>query len=364
MDELKLHSSSRSLLSTEKQIQQIRKAIANFIRLHSRAPSLQELADEAKMQVTNIKSAISQLIKQFEEQQETRAGMAYLKTLRMIMAADNSEPVYSKPVSFEEGLWTQCFGCREILYIEDLKKNLSVCPRCRYHFRISAWERIEQLADGKQFEELFWELLPADPLKFVVEDTYPERLEAAAARSGLTEALVTGLCKIKGHDVALGVMSFDFFGGSMGCVVGEKIARLVETACAKSLPIVIVASSGGARMHEGIFSLMQLGKISSAFSVFNEGRGFFISVLTEPVFGSAAASFGMIGDVILAEPGARIGFAGRRVVESTINQTLPRDFQTAEYLLEHGQIDMVVPRAELADTIARLIKIHCGANTA
>jgi Acetyl-CoA carboxylase beta subunit len=250
------------------------------------------------------------------------------------------------------------------LYIDDLKENLSVCQRCGYHFRVPVWERIEQLADDKKFEELFWELLPADPLKFVVEDTYPERLEAAAARSGLTEAIVTGLCKIKGNDVALGAMSFDFFGGSMGCVVGEKIVRLVEMALSESLPIVIVASSGGARMQEGILSLMQLGKISSAFSEFNRARGFFVSVLTEPVFGSAAASFGMIGDVILAEPGARIGFAGRRVVESTINQTLPSDFQTAEYLLEHGQIDMVVNRKDLADTIGRLIKIHSGTKKA
>lgn len=316
------------------------------------------------MQVANIRSAIADLIKQFEAQQNTRAGMAYLKTLRTILAAEKPEPLYSKPISYEENLWTQCYGCREILYIDDLRENLSVCPRCNYHFRISAWERIEQLADDKEFHELYWELLPDDPLKFVVEDTYPERLEAAASRSGLTEAIVTGLCKIKGHDVALGVMSFDFFGGSMGCVVGEKIARLVEIALSKAIPVVIVASSGGARMQEGIFSLMQLGKISSAFSLFNEAHGFFISVLTEPVFGSAAASFGMIGDVIIAEPGTRIGFAGRRVVESTIKQTLPEDFQTAEYLLEHGQLDMVVPRKELADTIGRLIEIHSGTKKA
>lgn len=265
-----------------------------------------------------------------------------------------------QPLTTEEycALWKQCFQCRELLYMRDLRNNLNVCPKCQYHFRIGAIERIEQLADGDQFDEIDPDMISADPLGFVDTDSYPNRLREATRKSGLTEAIMTGTCKLNGNTVAMAIMDFDHFGGSMGAVVGEKITRCTEHAQKHGLPLIVVSSSGGARMQEGILSLMQLAKTSSAIKSFHDAGLLYISVLSEPTFGGVTASFAMLGDFIIAEPGARIGFAGRRVIEQTIRQKLPPDFQTAEYLLKNGQVDMVVERGNLKNTLARLIEFH------
>jgi acetyl-CoA carboxylase carboxyl transferase subunit beta len=268
--------------------------------------------------------------------------------------------VVKQPMTTEEycALWTQCFQCRELLYTRDLRANLFVCPKCQYHFRVGAVDRIEHLIDPGSFYELDSGMHSGDPLNFFDTEKYPKRQEDATRKSGLTEAVLTGLCKISSQDAALGVMDFAYFGGSMGSVVGEKVTRLTEAAQDKGLPLIIVSSSGGARMQEGILSLMQLAKTSSALKSFHDQGGLYISVLSEPTFGGVTASFAMLGDFIIAEPGARIGFAGRRVIEQTIRQKLPTDFQTAEYLLKHGQVDMVLERSKLKETLAHLIAFH------
>jgi acetyl-CoA carboxylase carboxyl transferase subunit beta len=265
-----------------------------------------------------------------------------------------------QPLTTEEycALWTQCFQCRELLYTRDLQGNLKVCPKCQYHFRIGALERIEQMCDADTFLEIDEDLSSADPLGFFDTDAYPKRQLEASKKSGLKEAVITGVCKIKGHAVAIGVMDFGHFGGSMGSVVGEKVARVTEHALTNQLPLIIVSSSGGARMQEGILSLMQLAKTSSVLRTYQDAGLLYISILSEPTFGGVTASFAMLGDVIIAERGARIGFAGRRVIEQTIKQKLPADFQTAEYLLKHGQVDMVIDRAEMTSVLARLIDFH------
>lgn len=269
-------------------------------------------------------------------------------------------PEVKTPLTTEEycALWTQCFQCRELLYARDLRTNWHVCPKCQYHFRIGAEERIEQLADANTFEELDATLSSGDPLAFVDTEPYPVRQIEASKKSGLREAIITGTCKIDGLPSALGVMDFGHFGGSMGSVVGEKVARLIEHAEENGLPVVLISSSGGARMQEGILSLMQLAKTSAALKSLSDAGLLYISVLAEPTFGGVTASFAMLGDVIIAEPGARIGFAGRRVIEQTIRQKLPADFQTAEYLLKHGQVDMVVDRTRMKEMLANLIEFH------
>jgi len=273
-------------------------------------------------------------------------------------AADSSQA--KQPLTNEEycALWTQCFHCRELLYTRDLRSNLFVCPKCQYHFRIGAVDRIDQLADPGCFQEIDAELSSSDPLGFVDTDSYVNRQDEASRKSGLKEAVVCGTAKIRGRAAAIGVMDFGHFGGSMGSVVGEKVTRLVEHAHQNSLPLIVIVSSGGARMQEGILSLMQMAKTSSALKSFSDAGLLYISLLTEPTFGGVTASFAMLGDFIIAEPGARIGFAGRRVIEQTIKQKLPADFQTAEYLLNHGQVDMVVERSKMADTLASLIDLH------
>lgn len=267
-----------------------------------------------------------------------------------------------QPLTTEEycALWTQCFQCRELLYTRDLRNHLHVCPKCLYHFRVGAEQRIEQLSDAGSFEELDAGLSSADPLNFVDSEPYPKRLAEAERKSGLKESVLTGTASLDGVRVALGVMDFNHFGGSMGSVVGEKVTRLIEHARDRKLPLVIISSSGGARMQEGILSLMQLAKTSSALASYAEAGLFYLSVLSEPTYGGVTASFAMLGDIIIAEPGARVGFAGRRVIEQTIRQKLPPDFQTAEYLLSHGQVDMVVERSRLKETISRLLGFHAG----
>ena len=268
--------------------------------------------------------------------------------------------VPKQPLSNEEycALWKQCFQCREMLYSRDLRENLQVCPKCQYHFRIGAEDRIEQIADPGSFVEIDHSIDSSDPLEFFDTQDYPSRQKQAQKKSGLTEAVICGVCKINGHDAALGVMDFAFFGGSMGSVVGEKVTRVIECALEKKIPLIIVSSSGGARMQEGILSLMQLAKTSSALKDFADQDLLYISVLSEPTFGGVTASFAMLGDIIIAEKGARVGFAGRRVIEQTIRQKLPADFQTAEYLLKHGQVDMVLERNDIKSTLTNLIDFH------
>jgi len=265
-----------------------------------------------------------------------------------------------QPLTTEEycALWTQCFQCRELLYTRDLRSNQLVCPKCHYHFRIGAVDRIDLVADPDSFQEIDNGLSSADPLTFFDTESYLKRQDDAEKKSGLKEAVVTGTCTVQGRPLAIAAMDFGHFGGSMGSVVGEKVSRLVEHAQEKQLPLAIFSSSGGARMQEGILSLMQMAKTCSALKSFSDAGLLYISVLTEPTYGGVTASFAMLGDFIVAEPGARIGFAGRRVIEQTIRQKLPADFQTAEYLLKQGQIDMVIDRNKLTTTLAKLIDFH------
>ncbi len=253
-------------------------------------------------------------------------------------------------------LWTQCFSCQENLPTKELEKSLMVCPHCGYHFRIGAYKRIMQLCDD--FTELDAELTPADPLEFTDTEPYLKRQKDAHRKTGLNEAVVCGIGQIGAEKLALAVMDFSYLGGSMGSVVGEKITRLIENALESRLPVVIFSSSGGARMQEGTFSLMQMVKTGSALARLHEAGLLYISVLTEPTFGGVTASFGTLGDITIAEEGARVGFAGRRVIEQTIRQKLPADFQTANYLLNYGQVDMVLSRGELAEMLASLIRLH------
>ncbi len=258
-------------------------------------------------------------------------------------------------------LWTQCYNCHENIPTKLLEANLMVCTHCGYHFRIGSHKRIMQLCDS--FLELDANLTPSDPLNFTDTEPYLKRQKDAHAKTGLNEAIVTGIGKSGDISFALAVMDFSYLGGSMGSVVGEKITRLIEKALALKLPVVLFASSGGARMQEGTYSLMQMVKTGAALAKMHEAGLLYIAVLTEPTFGGVTASFGTLGDVIIAEEGARIGFAGRRVIEQTIRQKLPADFQTASYLLQYGQVDMVLPRKELSETINQLIRLHQNASS-
>ena len=255
-------------------------------------------------------------------------------------------------------LWTKCVHCEAQLLKEDLANNLMVCPVCDYHFRINARTRIAQLFDDGSFEELFSEIKPTDPLEFVDTESYKDRLKKANEKTGLNDAVVTGIGLIKGNKVAAAIMDFDFMGGSMGSVVGEKVARIMEKAVELRLPVLAVTSSGGARMQESALSLMQMAKTSCAAAKLDDEGLLYINLLTEPTFGGVTASFGMLGDIIIAEQGARIGFAGRRVIEQTIRQKLPSDFQTAEYLLKYGQVDVVAKRKDLPEIIGNLLSMH------
>lgn len=258
------------------------------------------------------------------------------------------------------GLWMRCPGCEGMLYRRVVAENMEVCPQCDHHFRLTGIPRIEQLTDPNSFQELFADIAPADPLGFEwLGQTYPQRIRQEQAKTNCTEAVLTGVAHIKGRRVALGVMNGDFLMGSMGSVLGEKITLLVEEACCQSLPLVIVCMSGGARMHEGALSLMQMAKTSAALGKFDDAGGLYIAVLTDPTTGGTTASFAMLADMTLAEPGAMIGFAGQRVIANTIKTELPEGFQRAEFLLEHGFIDHIVHRRELRNEIAKVIDF-CG----
>jgi len=252
-------------------------------------------------------------------------------------------------------VWTKCDGCGEIIYREKLAENFSVCMKCGHHFRIEPAEYAAILLDRGIEEEYDMELRSIDPLKFVGPTPYAERYERAVRKRGGKEAVITGSGHIEGRPVQFGVMDFGFIGGSMGSVVGEKIARVAERSLEARHPLIMVSASGGARMMEGVLSLMQMAKTSSALGRMHKARLPYVSLLTNPTTGGVTASFAMLGDVIIAEPGALIGFAGPRVIEQTIGQELPDGFQRSEFLLEHGIVDMVVPRPALKATITRLL---------
>jgi acetyl-CoA carboxylase carboxyl transferase subunit beta len=259
-----------------------------------------------------------------------------------------------------EGLWKRCPGCQATIFRKEAEKRLGVCPECDYHWYVSARERIAQVLDEGTFEEWEAELTSADPLEFVDKVPYPQRLEEEQQRTGLREAAVVGGGMIRGRRVVFGVTDSAFIMGSMGSVVGEKLTRAIERATAEQLPLIIVSGSGGgARMHEGILSLMQMAKVSAAIARHDAAGGLFISVLTNPTMGGVAASFASLGDVVYAEPRALIGFAGPRTIKNTIRIDLPKGFQTSEFLLEHGFIDRIVRRQDLKSELARTID-YCG----
>jgi acetyl-CoA carboxylase carboxyl transferase subunit beta len=254
-----------------------------------------------------------------------------------------------------EGLWVKCEGCRQIIWKKDLEDNLNVCPQCDKHFRIDARARLAQLLDDNQYEVFDSNLVSTDPLKFVDLKAYSSRLKFAKSETGLKDAIINADGKLNGRPVIVSAMAYSFIGGSMGAVVGEAITRAIERAMETRKPIIIVSASGGARMMEGVVSLMQLAKISAALARLDAARVPYISVLTDPTTGGVTASFAMLGDLNIAEPGALIGFAGPRVIEQTIRQRLPEGFQRSEFLLEHGMLDAVVPRKELKSYIGRAL---------
>lgn len=260
-----------------------------------------------------------------------------------------------------EGIWSKCEGCKEAIYTKDLQQNLQVCPKCGFHFRVSARARMDQLLDEEaEKEELFADISPRDPLDFVDTESYRERLERYQEKLGERDAVVVFEGSLDGIDVVLAALEYRFMGGSMGSVVGEKLTRAIEAAVARRVPFIAVSASGGARMQEGVLSLMQMAKISAALNRLRNGKLPYLSVLTDPTTGGVTASFAMLGDINIAEPGALIGFAGPRVIEQTIGQELPEGFQRSEFLLEHGFVDMVVPRGELKSTLASCLR-HLGA---
>ena len=260
-----------------------------------------------------------------------------------------------KKVNIAEGLWIKCDSCKEIMYRAEVERAGRVCPKCRYPFRIGARERIALLTDPGTFEEHQTGLTSGDPLRFKDSKKYPDRVKAARQKTGFEDAVVSGIARIDGLPAVLCVFEFAFLGGSMGSVVGEKLTRAIELGIDKALPVIIVSASGGARMQEGILSLMQMAKTSAALERLAEARLPYISVLTDPTTGGVTASFAMLGDVIMAELRALIGFAGPRVIAETIRQPLPEGFQRSEFLLEHGQLDLVVERKDLKDLLRRLL---------
>ncbi|MCC6345760.1 MAG: acetyl-CoA carboxylase carboxyltransferase subunit beta [Nitrospirales bacterium] len=274
--------------------------------------------------------------------------MAWFKKIKAVKT--------EKKVKIPEGLWVKCDSCKEIIYKKEIEKNLQVCPKCNYHFRISAEERIVYIADVGSFAESDSDLATNDPLQFVDSIPYKARLEGNRSKCSLREAVIYGDASIHGRPAVLAIMDFSFMGGSMGSIVGEKITRAAERALERKIPLITVSSSGGARMQEGMFSLMQMAKVSAAIARLKETDVLYISLLADPTFGGVTASFAMLGDIIIAEPKSLIGFAGPRVIEQTIKQQLPENFQRAEFLLDHGMIDLVVERKELKSTIFKLIE--------
>ena len=266
-------------------------------------------------------------------------------------------PVETKNVQMPEGVWTKCKSCSEIIYTKEIERNHNVCPKCDYHFRISARERIALIVDDGSFAEMDAAVQSVDFLDFKDSKKYKERIRASVKKAGGGDAVITGEGAIFGLPVALAVFDFSFMGGSMGSVVGEKITRAIERGVEKKMPVIVVSASGGARMQESILSLMQMAKTSAALARL-KGAGIpFVSILTDPTTGGVTASFAMLGDINMAEPGALIGFAGPRVIEQTIRQKLPEGFQRSEYLLEHGMVDMIVRRPEMKERLSQILRI-------
>ncbi len=261
-----------------------------------------------------------------------------------------------------DGLWHKCPACGTLTYIKDLKTNLMVCPQCNHHNQVDAYERIEQLVDPDSWHEINEHLTSCDPLNFRDRKPYSDRIREYQQKTGLGDGVVTGTATIGSLGAAIAVMDFRFMGGSMGSVVGEKITRLIEVATSQKLPVLIFCASGGARMQEGILSLMQMAKTSAALERHREARLLFIPILTHPTTGGVTASFAMLGDMIIAEPKALIGFTGRRVIEQTLKQKIPDNFQSAEYLLEHGFVDLVVSRPRLKQTLSTIFEMHAHAH--
>jgi len=254
-----------------------------------------------------------------------------------------------------DDIWVKCPRCREIAFRKEVERNLNVCPKCGYHHRLTVEQRLTITLDRGSWHELFEDLAAGDPLEFHDSKPYPQRLEQARRASGRNDAVVTGMGKIEGHPAAVAVMDFAFMGGSMGTIVGEKIARLIDHAVKHGLAVVVFCASGGARMQEGVLSLMQMAKVAGAIGRLRDAHLPYLAVLCDPTTGGVAASFAMLGDLDLAEPGALIGFAGRRVIEQTTNQVLPEGFQSAEFLLAHGMLDAIVPRSQMRVTLGRLL---------
>ncbi len=256
--------------------------------------------------------------------------------------------------------WVKCPHCHEMIHGNELQQNLHCCPKCNHHYRLSGMQRITLLADAGTFQEKFTEFQPLDPLHFVDTESYPERLESARSKTGRDEAVIVGTCELGSQKIALGVLDFSFMGGSMGSVVGERLTSIMEYALEKRLPLIVVSASGGARMQESTLSLMQMAKTSAALAKLGEQGIPYISVLTNPTTGGVTASFASLGDIIVAEPDALIGFAGSRVVEQTIRQKLPPGAQKSEFLLEKGMVDCIVSRHQLKERLCQLVKFLTG----
>jgi len=267
---------------------------------------------------------------------------------------ERTQPTASAPTATED-IWVKCPSCKEIAFRKEVERNLNVCGKCGHHFRLTLSQRLAITADRGSWREMFADVAIGDPLEFVDSKPYPSRLDAARLSSGRNDAVVVGTASIEENQVTLAIMDFEFMGGSMGVVVGEKLARLFDYALGNSLPLVVFSASGGARMQEGALSLMQMAKVSSAIARYRDARLPFISVLCDPTTGGVAASFAMLGDLNISEPGALIGFAGRRVTKQTTGEDLPADFQRAEFLLAHGMLDAIVQRGQMRTTLARLL---------
>jgi acetyl-CoA carboxylase carboxyl transferase subunit beta len=272
------------------------------------------------------------------------------------------QPVENKRVQVPEGLWVKCSGCREIIYKKEVLRNSNVCPKCNYHFRISARERLTGLFDEGRYQEVDTDIYSIDPLKFRDVKPYRDRLREYREKTGLNDAVINARGTIGGVQVMLSVMEYGFMGGSMGSAVGEKVTRAIERAMDETIPLVVISCSGGARMQEGALSLMQMAKIAAALGKLHEARVPFVSVLTDPTTGGVTASYAMLGDLNIAEPKALIGFAGPRVIEQTIREKLPDGFQRSEFLLEHGMLDFIVERRRMRDVLARCIKFLYNAD--
>jgi len=266
------------------------------------------------------------------------------------------QPVEHKRIQVPEGLWVKCNGCKEIIYKKEVLRNANVCPKCNYHFRISARERLSALFDNARYQEVDTDIYSVDPLKFRDVKSYKDRLREYREKTGLNDAIINARGTVGGHQVMMSVMEYGFMGGSMGSAVGEKVTRAVERALDERISLLVICCSGGARMQEGALSLMQMAKISAALGKLHEARVPYISILTDPTTGGVTASFAMLGDINMAEPKALIGFAGPRVIEQTIREKLPDEFQRSEFLVEKGMLDFIVERREMREVLVRCLK--------